>query len=121
MKTLIEDNSIIIKPADEGSHVVVWDRDDYLTEGYLQLSDENVYTKIEGFSKKTVWSLTKESNNMFDKLYKQGSISSDELKYFSYEFKNSCVLGRLYFLPKIHKRLCDVTGRPVISNRGTPL
>ena len=104
LKTLIQDNSIIIKPADKGSCVVVWDRDDYLAEGYSQLSDENVYTKIASFSEKTVWLLTKKSNNLFSKLYKQGRISNEELKYFLYEFKNLCVLGRLYLLPKIHKK-----------------
>ena len=43
-----------------------------------------------------------------------------ELKYFSYEFKKSCNLGELYLLPKIHKSLENVPGRPVISNCGTP-
>ena len=100
LKMLIEDNSIIIKPADKGSCVVVWDRDDYLAEGCSQLGDNNVYTKIESSSEKFVSSLIKESNNMFNKLHKQGSISNDEFKYFSYDFKNSCVLGRLYFLPR---------------------
>ena len=42
----------------------------------------------------------------------------DELKYLSYEYKNS---GRLYLLPKIHKRLSNVPGRPVISNCGTSI
>ena len=46
LKTLTEDNSIVIKPADKGSCVVVWDRDDYLAEGYSQLSENNVYTKM---------------------------------------------------------------------------
>ena len=54
LKTLIEDDSIIIKPGDKGSCVVVGDRDDYLAGGYSQLSDENVYTKIADFSEKTV-------------------------------------------------------------------
>ena len=31
-----------------------------------------------------------------------------------------CNLGKLYLLPKIHKRLFNVPGRPVISNCGTP-
>ena len=83
MKTLIEDNSIVIKPADKGSCVVVWDRDDYLAEGYSQLSENNVYTKMESFSEETVTSLTEESNNMFHKLYNQGCISKDEFKYIS--------------------------------------
>ena len=29
-------------------------------------------------------------------------------------------LGKPYLLPKIHKRLSDIPGRPVISNCGTP-
>ena len=29
-------------------------------------------------------------------------------------------MGKLYLLPKIHKRLSEVPGRPVISNCGTP-
>ena len=29
-------------------------------------------------------------------------------------------LGKLYLLPKLHKRIFNVPGRPVISNCGTP-
>ena len=43
---------------------MVWDRDDYLAEGYSQLCENNVYTKMERFSEKTVMSLTEESNNI---------------------------------------------------------
>ena len=32
MTGLAEDRSILIKPADKGSYVVVWDRTDYLLE-----------------------------------------------------------------------------------------
>ena len=47
-------------------------------------------------------------------------ISEKELKYFTYNFKKATNLGKLYFLPKIHKRLSAVPGRPVTSNYGTP-
>ena len=47
-------------------------------------------------------------------------ISEKELKYFSYNFKNTSCLGKMYLLPKIHKRLNNVPGVPVISNCGTP-
>ena len=46
-----------------------------------------------------------------------GCITEKELKYFSIEFKKATNLGKLYLLPKIHKRMFDV---PVISNCGTP-
>ena len=41
MRNLAEDCSIIIKPADKDSCVVVWDREDYLAEGNKQLSDNS--------------------------------------------------------------------------------
>ena len=47
-------------------------------------------------------------------------ISEKELKYFTYSFKKTTNLGKLYFLPNVHKRLSSVPGRPVISNCGTP-
>ena len=37
-----------------------------------------------------------------------------------YEYKKVTNLGKLYPLSKIHKRLYNVPGRPVISNCGTP-
>ena len=41
-------NSIIIKEADKGSAVVVWDREDYLKEVKNQLNDKNVYKELTG-------------------------------------------------------------------------
>ena len=43
-----------------------------------------------------------------------------EMKYFTYKFKKATNFDKLYLLPKIHKRLNDVPGRLVISNRGSP-
>ena len=42
-------------------------------------------------------------------------IPNETLEYF---FMNKPKLGRFYLLPKIHKRLHNVPGRPVISNSG---
>ena len=47
-------------------------------------------------------------------------INEKELKYFSYNFKNTSSLGKIYLLPKIHKMLNDVPGHPVVSNCVTP-
>ena len=48
LKTLRDDTSIVIKEADKGSAVVVWDREDYLIEADRQLGDSNVYAELEG-------------------------------------------------------------------------
>ena len=47
-------------------------------------------------------------------------IKEKELQNFSYNFKNTSCLGKMYLLPIIHKRLNDVPGRPVISSCGAP-
>ena len=39
VRSLADDRSIVIKKADKGSCVVVWDRNDYLLEAERQLSD----------------------------------------------------------------------------------
>ena len=39
-------STIIIKGADKGSVVVVWDKEDYLKETYKQLQDREVYEKV---------------------------------------------------------------------------
>ena len=47
MPSLAEDRSIIIEPADKGSCVYVRDREDYLAEGYKQLSDTSTYVEVK--------------------------------------------------------------------------
>ena len=42
----------------------------------------------------------------------RGGVSDETLDYF---LVNNSKLGRFYLLPKIHKRLQNVPGRPVIS------
>ena len=51
---------------------------------------------------------------------RKGKITEKELKYFIINHKKAANLGKMYLLPKIHKRLYDVPGRPAISNCGTP-
>ena len=59
------------------------------------------------------------SNKIFRSRKSQGEITEKELKYFTYEYQKTTNLGKMYLLPKIHKRLSNVPGRPVISNCGT--
>ena len=44
---LCNNKNIVIKKADKGSAVVVMNATDYLREGYRQLGDTNVYTKLK--------------------------------------------------------------------------
>ena len=102
MRSFADDRSIVIKKADKGTCIVVWDRNDYLREAEKQLKDENVYRKVD-LKDKTLSQLVDCSNRFFKNLKMKGHITERELKYFSYEFKKSCNLGKLYLLTKIHK------------------
>ena len=46
MRALADNRSIVIKKADKGSTVVVWERNDYILETEKQLSDANVYNDV---------------------------------------------------------------------------
>ena len=92
----------MLKKADKGSCVVVWDRNDYLQEAERQLSDTKVYRDVSN-TENILSKLSDTSNTMFNSLKRRG---------FNF--------GKLYLLPKIHKRLHNVPGRPVISNCESP-
>ena len=64
--------------------------------------------------------LVEKSNSIFQSLRKRKLITEEELKDFTYKYKKAINFGKMYLLPKIHKRLVNVPGRPVISNCGTP-
>ena len=102
MQSLAEDRSMIIKPADKSSYVVVWDREDYLAEGYKQLSDTSTYVEVKKYNYKLLSQLTEKSNKFLKRLYNNMLISEKELKYFSYNFKNTSCVSKMYLLPKIH-------------------
>ena len=102
MRSLADDRSIVIKKADEGSSVVVWDRCDYIAEAEKQLKDQNVYKDVD-FTEKILQDLAESSNKMLRSLKTKGKIDEKQLKYFTYEYKKTCNLGKLYLLPKIHK------------------
>ena len=57
---------------------------------------------------------------MSENLIKEGVISEKEIKYFSFKYKKATNIGKIYLLPKIHKRFKNVPSGSVISNYGTP-
>ena len=109
--SLRDDSPIIIKGADKGSVVVVWDREGYLKEAYKQLEDREVYEEVPNDPSVLVNTIIK----ALEKIRLRGDLSSDTLNCFVVEDPK---LARFYLLPKIHKRLHNVPGRPVISNCG---
>lgn len=101
LKSLRDDTSIIIKEADKGSAVVIWDCKDYLIEAENQLLDSAVYEELKG---DYISPLIKKVKYCLNKIKLRGDICQEMRT------------GRFYMLPKIHKGLNSVPGRPVISN-----
>ena len=125
MKGLAEDHSFIIEPAGKWSCAVLWDRKDYIAEAEKQLQEVDVYEDVDAyedtcFKESDLVKLVEKSNTMFQSFRRKNLITEEELKYFSYQYKKSANCGKMYLLPKIHKRLDNVPARPVISNCGTP-
>ena len=128
MRLLANDRSIVIKKADKGLCVVVWDREGYIAEVSKQLNDESVYKSVK-FKDETPQNLAEKNNGIKRKVSKclkdkglkeKGKITEKQLRYFTIEHKKATNFGKMYLLPKIHKRLHDVPGKPVMSNCGTP-
>ena len=78
--SLQNDRGVIIKPADKGSTVVVWDRNDYLKEAERQLRDEKTYEEIRITEKNQV-ELVEKSNDLFSNLRTKNVITENENQF----------------------------------------
>ena len=92
MYSLKNDNTIVIKGADKGSGVVVWDREDYLKEAHNQLSNEEVYEEV----KNDLSTLESTIFAALNKVRDRGDLSADNLEYF---FNKDLKFPRFYLLP----------------------
>ena len=79
---------MVIKRDDKGFCVVIWDRNDYVKETEIQLSNQNVYKSVE-FKDKILSELVEKSNHFFKSLKARGIISEKELQHFTYKYKKN--------------------------------
>ena len=77
LNSLRDDTSIIIKEADKGSGVVVWDREDYLKEAEKQLGDKETYEEL---SSDPVSPLTSIVKGCFSRVKNRGDIPNETLE-----------------------------------------
>ena len=82
-----------------------------MKEAYKQPEDKEEYEEISNDPNVLVNTIIKP----LEKIRLRGDFSSDTLNYFAVEDPK---FARFYLLPKIHKRLHNVPGRPVMSNCG---
>ena len=97
MRSLQNDRSVVIKPADKGSSVVVWNRTDYLKEAKMQLSDKKDYQELRITEQDQV-ELVEKSNKLFSNLRKKNVITHIKINYFRFNFKQATNLSTLNLL-----------------------
>ena len=73
--SLRDDSTIIIKGADKGLVVVVWDRGDYLKESYKQFEDREAYEEVSSDPNVLVNTIIK----ALEKIRLRGDLSNDTL------------------------------------------
>ena len=112
LQSLKKRDDIIIKPADNGSAVVVMDREHYISEAERQLNDSNFYTSLDH---DPTLEYAKQVSDVVGEMLTEGLISE---KNFNYVLVDQPKAGRFYLLPKIHK--AGNPGRPIVSANGHP-
>ena len=118
-KTLADGRSIVIKKAYKRVFVVVRDINDYILEAKKQFNEPRIYQDVND-NENILPKLSEVNNKMFSSLRMKGFIKEKQLKYFTCKYKKAANFGKLYLLPKFHKRLFDVPVKLVIFNSGTP-
>ena len=121
IRQLSQNKSIIIKPADKGSVVVILGREQYIMEAHRQLDNTTYYKKLkEPIYLKTIPVV----HNILNELHKKKYINSRQKQYLKGECQPRA--RRFYILPKIHKDPQTWTvplevppGRPIVSDCGS--
>ena len=118
LRSLANNQDIVIKPADKGSRIVILDRQQYVFEGLRQLNNSNHYVELEA----PIFEQTaKEVGVIITKLREKKFIDQKQERYLRGE--NAPRARILYLLPKIHKDPSTWTipyeippARPIVSD-----
>ena len=111
LKNLSCRQDIIIKPADKGGAVVVWDRNLYLQEAHRQLDDSLAYKALPQSTLKTH---TRHISKEISEEIKLGNLPTTATLLN----KSTPRQAHFYLLPKIHKP--SNPGRPIVSACSCP-
>ena len=75
---LKNDRNIIIKGADKGSAVVVWDREDYIKEAEKQLGVSDVYEEVPDDAEPLISTI----HTTLEKIRKRGDLKKENIQHF---------------------------------------
>lgn len=118
LRDLAHNKSIVIKPADKGSSVVILSREQYTQEALRQLSDNTHYIQLEKPIYPQTINLIK---NITKRLLDKKFINKKQKQYLDGD--GNVRERRFYMLPKIHKDpekwhppFINPPGRPIVSD-----
>ena len=109
---LKNDKTIVIKGANKGSAVVVWNRDDYIQEAKNQLGHKEIYEEVSNDPEPLIDTI----HRAVEKIRKRGYVPVDNIKYFM--VKDPKFLWFYLLLKMKCCRLENVPGQLAISNCG---
>ena len=112
LQNLRKHKDIVVKAADKGGALVVWQADLYQKEALQQLSDTSFYAKVDKDLTSTNQQIVKSTIN--DLIVKQELPATATNLIITTTPRTSCI----YFLPKIHKP--NNPGRPIVSACSCP-
>lgn len=121
LKSLRKNQTIVIKPADKGSAVVIMDKNQYIREANRQLLDTHYYKPLDHpIFRETVPMI----GEILERLHKRKYLTKNQVKYIKGQKEPRERL--FYLLPKIHKPPEKWTvpfeippGRPIVSDCGS--
>lgn len=97
MRELLHDQSIIIRPADKGSRIVLMDTNNYVDHLENEMINSASYDQVKVDKSKQI---TNKIKKLINNMYKKGSITS-ELRHYLLPTEISS--GKLQANPKIQK------------------
>ena len=109
---LLNNEEIIIRPADKGSGIVVLDKEDYINKLQGEMTGSASYVEAE---KDMTEETNKKLKKMVNKMYKEGSINDELRHYLIPKYPRA---GKLKGNPKIHKSGAPL--RTIVSGINTP-
>ena len=111
---LQNNNEVIIKPADKGGAVVLWDRQAYIEEGNRQTSNATHYLPL---AKDLTPEYEEEISSYLSGCHKRNLLDRRTAVHLMPKFSKTATL---YLLPKIHKNQTPTPGRPIMSANDCP-
>ncbi|KAL5012680.1 hypothetical protein ScPMuIL_011231 [Solemya velum] len=112
MRELLDDQDIVIRPADKGSGVVVLDTKVYVNKIEEDMNQNDTYVEL-GADKTS--QIERKMKKLVNNMYKNGSITKDMKSYL---IPSGGLSGKLQGNPKLHKM--GVPLRTIVNGRGHP-